>query len=1103
LSIETLKNTLKNFGITENEAEIYVFLAKGGTLKTGQIAKQLRKNKGTVYRTLSNLKKKGFVESTLESPTRYVAIPLQKIIDSYIKYRRKEITQVEKTKTELLKDWERIRKARIQPIMEKFAVVEGKKIYSKILQMIEKTENQISIVLPISKISRGEQFGIFEEFTKHPKKSKIKFRMLTELSKQNLKATKLLMPKIKSEIDFRATIPSSKQKTLPRMIIKDKKDVLFFISPKTDLFSTSQNESCLFINSKSLVDTLIETFEDLWKDSIFTEDRIFEIETGKRLPQPLAETGAEIVTNFDAALNTVKEQVSSFPLLAAHITRIERSLPIFVGRQDELKQLEQSLEKVREGKGSTIIINGQAGIGKTRLVDELIHNALTNNIKVIKCNCSQDSVPLLPIKKIFKEIFNLSGDENSDVRRKIIKEQMKDSDSQFMALLPFIDNLISNNSFKFETISGQLGTAEDLAFLLKSESLLENLAKVIVTFSSKKSLILFIDDMHLADSSSLKLFKNIARNIENSNLLLLGAYRSTGIITTFEGVVHPLYDTLEILSNESLSQNIELKRLTQSDCTKLINTMLGIYDYNFEKLIYEETEGNPFFILETLKFLINKKLLVLKGEKWELTKRLSEIELPHTIRDVISRRIYILREGERDIIDCASVVGEHFTSDLIEDITGLNSLQVLKRLNKIERKYQLIHSDDEKYWFDHSKIREFLYQDITSELRKKYHSLIAERIEEIYEDDLDQVINQLAYHHYHSGNFKKAVPYLLKAGQNSRREYMLFETIQYFSQALKAMENDERWNRQRTETLEILGGLYGFVAEHEMANECYLKAIGSTKDKSIKNRLQRKIRRKKIVENKGVRLTYYVYGKGAPTILFYCWRSSTEFWIPQVTYLSQKCQVVTLDMRGTGNSDKTFGEYTIDVFADDLNSIIDALNVKNLIVVGSNYGTKIVVKYVTHYPRKISKLVLLSFYPGPISSSPNFNEEMFEKWRQMALKSPSWFVDGFWKGAFPDPKLESLREWGLKSAKRTPPEIFRDGWYNIVKVDVRSLLKKIDVPTLIIGGDKDNFDIENTKFLQEEIPNAERQIIRGIHSKLIPIFAARKLNQIMENYLNI
>jgi pimeloyl-ACP methyl ester carboxylesterase len=186
-----------------------------------------------------------------------------------------------------------------------------------------------------------------------------------------------------------------------------------------------------------------------------------------------------------------------------------------------------------------------------------------------------------------------------------------------------------------------------------------------------------------------------------------------------------------------------------------------------------------------------------------------------------------------------------------------------------------------------------------------------------------------------------------------------------------------------------------------------------------------------------------------------------------------------------------------------LNYIIDALHVKNLVIVGSNYGTKIVVKYVTQYPRKVSKLVLFSFYPGPISSLPGFNEEMFEKWRDMALKSPSWFVDGFWKGAFPDPKLGSLREWGLKSAKRTPPEIFRDGWYNIVKVDVRALLKKIDVPALIIGGDKDTFDIENMKYLHKEIPKAKKQVIRGMYSKLIPIFAAQKLNQIMENYLNI
>jgi pimeloyl-ACP methyl ester carboxylesterase/sugar-specific transcriptional regulator TrmB len=1104
LSETTIIEVLQSLGLTEKEAEVYIFLAKHGPMKGVKIAKQLRKHKAQIYRILRRLQKNNIVESTLEAPTRFSARPFEKVLDQFIRSKQEEATFIERTKKEWLNDWERIRKARIQPITEKFVVIEGKKkIYLKILQMIAQTKNQISLILPISKISRAEQFGVFDEIKKHPIKSKIKFRVLTELSKQNLKATKLLVPKIKNEIDFRAIIPNSEQRTLPRMVIRDKNEVLFFISPKTDLF-TGQNESALFINSTSLVETLIGTFEDLWKDSIFIEDRIFEIETGKILPKPCAEKGTEILSDYQTTLTKVKNQLISLPSLSAQLSRIESSLPIFVGRQDELRQLEEFLEKTRKGNGNTIIIGGEAGIGKTRLVDELMFTARSKNIRVIKCNCSQDSkVPQLAIRKILKEIFELSENENPDLRSKEIREKMKDFDPQLMTVIPAINNLFSNLSFRPKVHSDQFGTSEDLALLLKSELIFENLAKIIISFSFKQPLILFVDDLHLADSSFLKFFKNIAKKIQKSNLLLIGACRQTSIIKTSEGIIHPLFDTVELLNNESLFQNIELKSLTQPDCSKLINNILGIYNYNFEKLIYQETKGNPFYILETIKFLINKKIITPKDEKWALTKSLNEIELPHTLRDVISLRISLLSEEERDILDCASVIGEQFTSNLIKDITDLNRLQVLKRLNKIERKYQLIHSNNDKYRFDHSKIRQFLYHEITSELRKEYHSLIAKKLEENNKNHLNQVVNQLAYHYYYSENSEKAIPYLLQAGQNLRKEYMFFETIRCFVKALEMMSNNEKWNQEKTKTLELLGGIYGFVAEHEMANECYLKGIASTKDESIKDRLQKKIRRKKNVDNKGVRLTYYVYGQGEPTILFYCWRSSTEFWIPQVTYFSQKCKVVTLDMRGTGNSDKPIGEYTADVLTDDLDSIIDDLQAKNLVIVGSNYGTKIVVKYVAQYPEKISKLVLLSFYPGPISSSPNFNEEMFEKWRQMALKSPSWFVDGFWKGAFPDPKLESLREWGLKSAKRTPPEIFRDGWYNIVKADVRSLLKKIDVPTLIIGGDKDNFDIENTKYLQEEIPNAERQIIRGIHSKLIPIFAARKLNQIMENYLNI
>jgi 3-oxoadipate enol-lactonase len=426
-------------------------------------------------------------------------------------------------------------------------------------------------------------------------------------------------------------------------------------------------------------------------------------------------------------------------------------------------------------------------------------------------------------------------------------------------------------------------------------------------------------------------------------------------------------------------------------------------------------------------------------------------------------------------------------------------LQVLRRLNRIERKYQLIHSSDGKYRFDHSKIREVLYQAIAPELRREYHSLIAENLEKSYQNHLDDEINQLAYHYYKSSNSQKAIPYLIKAGKKSRKQYTLFETIRFFSQALEMMKDDEQWQSERTETLEALGDLYGFVAEHELANDCYIKGIANTDDKLAKDRMQKKIRRKRIVENKGVKLSYYVYGEGDPTILLVSWTSSTELWIPQVTYFSQKYTVVTFDMRGTGESDKPLGEYTVDVHVEDLNVIIDDLRVKNIIMVGAHYGGKIAVTYVTKYPGKISKLVLLGFLPSPFSEVAN--KEKFEKYREMALKSPSWFVNGFWTSAFSGQGFESLIEWGIKSSQRTPPEIFRDGVYSIWSVDVRPLLERINVPTLIIGGNKNANDLAQVMFLQEKIRKSKIHVFEDRNSVLLNIFAANEFNQTVENYI--
>ena len=121
--------------------------------------------------------------------------------------------------------------------------------------------------------------------------------------------------------------------------------------------------------------------------------------------------------------------------------------------------------------------------------------------------------------------------------------------------------------------------------------------------------MLFIDDLHLADSPSLRLFKRLATITQESNLFLVGAYRQESLASTAEGINPPLLDTLRNMDRDSLFHKIELKRLSSKDCLDLVDRILGINNDEFGKLIYGETEGNPFFVLETLKFLINKKII--------------------------------------------------------------------------------------------------------------------------------------------------------------------------------------------------------------------------------------------------------------------------------------------------------------------------------------------------------------------------------------------------------------------------------------------------------------------------------------------------------------
>lgn len=278
----TIEKTLRIFGLSEKEAEAYIFLGKRGALKGSEITRQLKMNKGQVYRILKGLQKKGIVETTLEYPTRFIAVPFENVVDSFIKSKREEVDLIEESKQDLISDWKKISKKELESSLERFSVIEGnKKIYHKISQMINETNNQFSMKSTVSDLLKAKQFGVFDITKKHPLKSKIQFRVLTQTSKQNLKAIKLLNTKLKHILDFRGKNPSLGSPTFTRMAIKDNEEIILFISDKKKASLKDEKEVCLSTNCKSIIEEFSSVFEDSWKDSTDIEDRIIEIETGK------------------------------------------------------------------------------------------------------------------------------------------------------------------------------------------------------------------------------------------------------------------------------------------------------------------------------------------------------------------------------------------------------------------------------------------------------------------------------------------------------------------------------------------------------------------------------------------------------------------------------------------------------------------------------------------------------------------------------------------------------------------------------------------------------------------------------------------------------
>ena len=443
-----------------------------------------------------------------------------------------------------------------------------------------------------------------------------------------------------------------------------------------------------------------------------------------------------------------------------------------VGRDEEIQQLMRCLDSALSGRGTTVIVYGEAGVGKTRLANEFLNQAKKKRAKILSGWClSEAAIPYFPFIEAFNTYMSTASDEKET---STMKKQLG------------IAGWLRGPEFTRESKAlGLFSTPE-----IERDRTFEAVAGVLLQSSALEPLILFLDDLQWADQLSLALFHYLARKCRNSRLLIIGTYRPEELVPAREKRLHPLEETMFSMSREDLLIKIELSRLKRDDFPEFLGSIFrASMDEKFAEKLYEETEGNPFFALETLNLLVEDGVISEIDGHWALVAPLEKIGMPSRVHEVITQRIARLEREERKVLDLAAVSGFSFRPDMLSRTLALDIADVLRTLVEIAQRHRLIRSSDSTFEFTHHKIREVICENLPGELRRVYHLKTANCLEQVFaEETSDGYLADIAHHYVEGGAPEKAFEYLVKLGEKTVNTYASAQAVEYLNKALETAQ---------------------------------------------------------------------------------------------------------------------------------------------------------------------------------------------------------------------------------------------------------------------------------------------------------------------------
>ena len=459
-----------------------------------------------------------------------------------------------------------------------------------------------------------------------------------------------------------------------------------------------------------------------------------------------------------------------------------RGLTRFVGRDDELDQLRQVLERARAGHGQVVAVIGEPGVGKSRLYWEFIHSHRTQGWLIVESASVSygKASAYLPVSDLLRAYFQI---EARDDARRICEKVTGKLLSLDRALEPALPALLGLLDVPVEDFEWQ-----HLEPSQRRQRTLDGVKRLLLRESQVQPLIVMFEDLHWIDTETQALLDSLVESLPTARLLLLVNYR-------------PEYQ--HGWGGKSYYRQLRIDPLSPETADELLRALLG-EDPTVEplkRLLIERTEGNPFFLEESVRTLVETKVLAGERGAHRLAKAVQSLQIPATAKSILAARIDRLPPEDKRLLQAAAVIGKDVPFSLLQAIAeepeevlcrGLGNLQAAEFI------YESRLFPDLEYTFRHALTQEVAYQGLLAARRRALHTAAGRALEALYADRLDQAYDRLAYHYSKTDNAPKAVEYLSRfaekvAGIDAHVEAVTaLEEARLHAERLPAEERDRR-----------------------------------------------------------------------------------------------------------------------------------------------------------------------------------------------------------------------------------------------------------------------------------------------------------------------